>query len=288
MNTHPHEATKSESGKILLIDLDNCPKDLEELRWNDNVFQMIVGCHGIQQPRVPLGLVSVLMSLIENGRMEIVEMPSGKNAADFGLTFWAGRLSLRYPNAEFLIASKDQDLDFAVGLLRKQGCRAKRIASTSAVRSMAAQDSWAKDETGRPHVITFCQRLHSVASPPRRREGLLNFATSGCPKRYDWLAALKVLENLGVITYGANNVVAYDQKRIAECAHQQPPKPVPDVTEKLPLKRILSKTRTSVKTKSDGVSDLESKQTGDDAESKGIDGNEAAEPITLRQPLLFD
>ncbi len=46
----------------------------------------------------------------------------GKNAADFGLAFWAGRLATEMPaETEFIILSQDGDWDHVVNCCATQG-----------------------------------------------------------------------------------------------------------------------------------------------------------------------
>ncbi len=46
----------------------------------------------------------------------------GRNAADFGLAFWAGGLAAELPpETEFIILSQDGDLDHVLSFLRSAG-----------------------------------------------------------------------------------------------------------------------------------------------------------------------
>lgn len=114
--------------RALLIDLDNCPGELVEIADELESYCRIVGCYAGPEPRVPLGLVLSLAKVFEAGRFELVSMKVGKNAADFGLAFWAGRLFETLPDEiEIIVLSKDKDLDRVVELLRKYGRSARRV-----------------------------------------------------------------------------------------------------------------------------------------------------------------
>lgn len=100
----PHQPTPM---RALLIDLDNCPRQIEQLPETLATFARIVACYGGTEPKVPLGMVPLLATAIHEDRLAIIGMQKkGKNAADFGLAFWAGRLVTEMPpDTEFLILS---------------------------------------------------------------------------------------------------------------------------------------------------------------------------------------
>jgi len=123
------EETKVTPLTVLLIDLDNCPNTLYELPDRLDEFARIIACHGLQEPKIPLSLVSLIAGAIADGRLEIYgSKRGGKNAADFAMTFFAGRLLAEMPdNTTFEIWSSDKDLDHAVDLLSAGQRRAVRI-----------------------------------------------------------------------------------------------------------------------------------------------------------------
>lgn len=114
---------------VLLIDLDNCPRQIAKLPQTLLEFSRVIACYGGVEPKVPLKLVTLLATAINEGKLEIVGMQKkGKNAADFGLAFWAGRLVNEMPpETDFLILSQDADLDHVVNLLQSADRKAVRI-----------------------------------------------------------------------------------------------------------------------------------------------------------------
>ena len=122
-------ATPTDPPRVLLIDLDNCPQQLNQLPNNLAGFSRIVVCYGSQEPKLPLGLVTALAEPILGGHLEIVGMEkNGRNAADFGLCFHAGKLMAEMPpETEFTLLSEDGDLDHAVNLLRANQRSARRM-----------------------------------------------------------------------------------------------------------------------------------------------------------------
>ncbi|ABK44590.1 hypothetical protein Mmc1_2089 [Magnetococcus marinus MC-1] len=114
---------------VLLIDLDNCPKEMGKVSQVVDDYTRIIVCYGGIEPKVPLGLVTSLATAIHDGKLELIGMDrGGKNAADFGLAFWAGRLVTELPEeTAFTILSDDTDLDHVVDLLTRSGRHAKRL-----------------------------------------------------------------------------------------------------------------------------------------------------------------
>src|SRR5262249_51940281 len=115
--------------RALLIDLDNCPRQIEQLPTTLATFARVIACYGGSEPKVPLGMVPLLTTAIHEGRLAIIGMQKkGKNAADFGLAFWAGRLMAEMPSdTEFLILSQDTDLDHVVHMLQSAKRRVERL-----------------------------------------------------------------------------------------------------------------------------------------------------------------
>ncbi len=121
------------STRALLIDLDNCPGQLNYLTQALANFHRVVVVYGGFDPKIPLSQITVLAQAVVTGQLAIEPMErKGKNAADFGLTFWAGRLLAEMPaHTEFLILSQDTDLDYMIDMLRRGGRRAERIDGNS-------------------------------------------------------------------------------------------------------------------------------------------------------------
>jgi hypothetical protein len=169
---------------VLLIDLDNCPQQLSQLPESLEGFTRIVVCYGSQEPKLPLGLVTPLAEPILSGRLDIVGMEkNGKNAADFGLSFHAGRLMAEMPpETEFTVLSEDGDLDHAVNLLRAHGRTARRVNGKPAngkrtpdpsVLAVAAKEYAAHNlQTGKPRPSREETLLNSVKAYVKNRHAV--------------------------------------------------------------------------------------------------------------------
>jgi hypothetical protein len=118
-----------EPNRILLIDLENCPSQINHLMKNLEQFSQVVICYAQSGAKVPIDWILPLTSTVNSNKLKILKTPGvGKNAADFGITFWAGVLMQQLPkNSHFTVVSEDTDLDHVINLLRSQGRTAERI-----------------------------------------------------------------------------------------------------------------------------------------------------------------
>jgi len=115
--------------KVLLIDLENCPNQVEKLLKNLEQFSYVVICYAQTGAKIPLDWLMPLNSAINNQQLKTIKMPNkGKNAADFGISFFAGVFMQQLPiQTHFVIISEDADLDHVIDLLKSQGRTAERI-----------------------------------------------------------------------------------------------------------------------------------------------------------------
>ncbi|MDM8552563.1 PIN domain-containing protein [Desulfobacterales bacterium HSG2] len=145
---------RSSGSRALLIDVDNCPNQIEELPRTISEFSRIIACYGTNDPKVRLSLVPILAEAINKGKLEIFGMKKkGKNAADFGLAFWAGRLLAEMPEeTEFLILSQDTDLDHVVNMLRASNRKVTRVNGKA--RNVASSSPVSDEKNGKDTVST--------------------------------------------------------------------------------------------------------------------------------------
>lgn len=115
--------------KILLIDLENYPKQINELPKILNEYHLVVICYAQSNARIPIDWLMPLNDTINKAQLKIFRMTNnGKNAADFGISFYAGMLMSQLPpHAHFVIMSDDQGLDHVVNLLKSQQRSAERL-----------------------------------------------------------------------------------------------------------------------------------------------------------------
>ncbi|BAP54735.1 hypothetical protein THII_0438 [Thioploca ingrica] len=179
-----------ENVSVLLIDLDNCPNQIEQLAQNLEKYARIIVCYGSQPPKISLNLALLLANPIYHKRLEFVGMQkSGKNAADFGLCFYAGRLSaqMSVEQTEYLIVSNDADLDHAVNLLIQQGCKAKRIGNKHTSESAILDLTIIDDLPQKITLIATEYRSKKSAhfkSRPAKKATLLNDIRAFCRNKF--------------------------------------------------------------------------------------------------------
>jgi hypothetical protein len=220
MKTYP--ITNSGS-RALLIDLDNCPRQIEELPEALVGFQRAIACYGGIAPKVHVSVVPLLAAAINEGKLEIIGMQKrGKNAADFGLAFWAGRLSAEMPpETEFLILSQDADLDHVVNLLRSAGRKVERIDGKASKIEIAPKPASAK----KPQPATLAakrslddfvedyrrQHLKTGKARPAKKTTLINSIKS-CFKKHKEVNPEKIVHALlerGIIAIDGKGRVTY-------------------------------------------------------------------------------
>lgn len=194
--------------RVLLIDLDNCPHEVEHLVQRLEQFDRVVVCHGASPPRVPLSLVQLLGRAMDRGDLEIVAMPQGgRNAADFAIAFHAGRMVEMMPaDTEVAILSKDHDLKSVVSLLVAAGFRAQRICTADNPPDLDYE------------VITESyveQRLRNGLGRPVRRATLQNSIRTFFKKQAG-IRPEKVIECLvqtGVVAFEESGATVYFLER---------------------------------------------------------------------------
>lgn len=118
-NAHNPETTPPAATQVLLIDLENCPNQINKLLNDLEQFSHVVICYAQSGAKIPLDWLLPLTAMINASKLHIQKMPgTGKNAADFGISFFAGALMQQLPvQTHFVIVSEDTDLEHVVRLL---------------------------------------------------------------------------------------------------------------------------------------------------------------------------
>lgn len=159
--------------KVLLIDLENCPSQINELLDNLKSFSLVVICYAQTGVKIPLDWLVPLSCHVNNQRLKILKIPNqGKNAADFGISFFAGMLIQQLPiETHFVIISEDTDLDQVINLLKNQGRTAERIGT----QKTSTPDKKFTMEDLSSVIKTFCKSLlANTKNRPTKRETLKN------------------------------------------------------------------------------------------------------------------
>lgn len=209
--------------KVLLIDLENCPTQINHLQKDLEQFTQVVICYAKTGAKIPLEWLLPLSSTINSNKLKIFKMASsGKNSADFGICFFAGVLMEQLPKeTHFTIVSNDTDLDHVVNLLKSQGRSAER-AGTKKEDTISNSSAKTVDELDTPvsPVKIYCMHLITYSKTrPAKKDTLLNSIKSKFES--DPGEAAKVFQSLtaqGAMTV-ADNKVSYNDKKIRELAN---------------------------------------------------------------------
>jgi hypothetical protein len=110
----------------VLVDFENVqPRNLGLLRGGGFRIKVFLGS---QQGKLDVDFVRALQAFGEDA--EYIPMGgSGKNALDFHLAYFLGKLSTEHPGAAFSIISRDTGFDPLVRYLKAQGIDCKRSAA---------------------------------------------------------------------------------------------------------------------------------------------------------------
>lgn len=129
------------SRKYVLIDFENVqPSGLGSLKPNEFHIKVFAGAH---QNKVELGLAQALQPFGSDAEY-IQVVGTGKDALDFHIAFYIGRLSMEQPGASFTIVSRDTGFDPLVKHLAKLGIACKRTGSISGSAQVKAPLAAAK------------------------------------------------------------------------------------------------------------------------------------------------
>lgn len=221
----------SAESSVLLIDLENCPHQIGGLLDQLDRYTRVVICYAQSGAKIPLDWLPALSQMLTAGRLQIQRMPStGKNAADFGISFFAGVLTQQIPDASFTIVSNDTDLDHVVQLLHSLKREAKRSGSHAAVSMVELQpapSSKAPPAAAAPAsqaattrtLGTFCtQMLQHSGNRPGKAESLLN-ALKAHFQQSESVAhhVFKQLEQLGIVRLDGTKVT-FNEDKLTEWA----------------------------------------------------------------------
>lgn len=199
--------------RVLLIDLENCPSQIQHLNDNLSHYTQVVICYAHTNAKIPLDWLMPLSTTIGSNRLKIFKMSSqGKNSADFGISFHAGVLMSQLPDSsEFFIMSDDTDLDHVVNLLKGQGRKAQRIGVRSDEKTTCISKP---QQVVSPDIKIYCAHLVTyIKNRPAKKATLVNSIASKLQVLPE--AAESVLNGLvksGALTINDAKPVYNDQK----------------------------------------------------------------------------
>ncbi len=123
---------------IILVDFENVqPSNLASLRGRQLTIKIFIGAN---QTKIPSDLATQLQPLGE-GAEYIRIQGTGRNALDFHIAYYIGRLSADHPGAEFYIISKDSGFDPLIKHLGTQDITCRRLSSLSEIPGLPSRAS---------------------------------------------------------------------------------------------------------------------------------------------------
>ena len=211
--------------RILLIDLESCPNHIQELQDSLRDYDKVIICYASTGAKIPLDWLMPLHETISAGHLQIHKMDSiGKNAADFGIFFFAGMLAQQLEGAaEFTIVSDDSDLDHLVSLLEGQGHSVLRKGKE---KPAASQQPMADSATGMPAVRDvasgvrlYCEHLERYSgNRPASETTLRNSIRTRMGQNLTMTeAVLEQLIKLKALSFNGSKVV-YQSTKIGQLA----------------------------------------------------------------------
>ncbi|WP_374563478.1 PIN domain-containing protein [Ideonella sp.] len=125
----------------VLVDYENVQPDMASLLAAD-VFKVLVFV-GAAQTKIGFELANLLATK-NNGSKFIKISSNGRNALDFHIAYYIGRLSTQEPDAYFHVISADKGMDPLIDYLQHQGIHASRcvnVQDIAIVKTPAAATS---------------------------------------------------------------------------------------------------------------------------------------------------
>jgi hypothetical protein len=214
------EASFNDGGnRVLLIDLENCPSQINQLMNNLERYSHVVVCYAQSGAKIPLDWVVPLTSTVNNDRLKIVKMPSsGKNAADFGITFWAGVFMAQLPlETHFDIVSNDTDLDHVVSLLQSQQRSEDRISNKKDNSQLVPLASEPVTQSNKECLHEYCSHIVKHPNKPAKKVTLLNSIKSKFKTGVDPEELFEALKKQGVIN-AKDDKITYNLQKLTKFA----------------------------------------------------------------------
>ncbi|XHX80314.1 MAG: PIN domain-containing protein [Stenomitos frigidus ULC029] len=213
-----------EVGKVLLIDLENCPDQIFQLQEQLEQFSQVVVCYAQTGAKIPLDLLIPLSVAVSSNKLKIFKMTNaGKNAADFGICFFAGALMQQLDReTHFVIISNDTDLDHVVSLLKGQGRSAERVSTQKEENQTTTATKTIVEATVLVSPIKiYCMHLVTYSkNRPAKKDTLLNSIKNKFKDAPESAAEVfRLLTTQGAVTVSENKV-SYNDKKIKELANK--------------------------------------------------------------------
>ncbi|MFM2331194.1 MAG: hypothetical protein RIQ74_14 [Pseudomonadota bacterium] len=152
--------------KVLLLDIENIHKTEKELLQLLKTYACVYLVYAKSPVTLSLDALIKFSHFVVEKKLVVIKMPKiGKDAADFGLAFLAGQLSIQMDkkNTCFDVMSNDGALEYIVDLLKIMGFQATQIRTViEQSREMLKPVAFEEATTAIPDIEQFTQRPHLV------------------------------------------------------------------------------------------------------------------------------
>jgi hypothetical protein len=123
---------------FVLVDFENVqPKNLGVLEGRSFKIKIFSGAN---QSKVPLEMASALQAFGANAEYVAIT-GNGRNALDFHIAYYIGRLATENPGASFHVISKDKGFDPLIKHMKAQGISCQRSSSIADINGLKVSGS---------------------------------------------------------------------------------------------------------------------------------------------------
>jgi hypothetical protein len=190
--------------KLLLVDFENV-QQVDLARLDDSVEVAIFV--GAAQKSIPIDLVASAQKL--GARVEWHRIDAnGKNALDFFIAYYLGRLAERRAELHCIVLSRDKGFDPLLRHLNKNGLRCRRINSMMELDPKTESPS---NDLNYQRVIDILGKVEKKARP-RKRRTLSQYIRSIIPQNVEPSEVERIIDTLFAkkMVSETNNVITYE------------------------------------------------------------------------------
>lgn len=221
--------------KILLLDIENVHKTENELVQLLTSYTYVYLVYAKSPLSLSLDGLQNLAIFISTKKLVLIKMPKvGPDAADFGLAFVAGQLSIQMEkqNTEFDVISNDKKFEYIIDLLRIMGFKAQQIKRDLNKSDKLDIANFDGQKVEYKHLLTAIELL--VKNQPKQFNSLNNALKSWMRSSgVDIKQIVELLKKYQLISI-KNQSVSYELSKMKEIIKVQENKVVEKLVVELP------------------------------------------------------
>lgn len=221
--------------KILLLDIENVHKTENELVQLLTSYTYVYLVYAKSPLSLSLDGLQNLAIFISTKKLVLIKMPKvGPDAADFGLAFVAGQLSIQMEkqNTEFDVISNDKKFEYIIDLLRIMGFKAQQIKRDLNKSNKLDIANFDGQKVEYKHLLTAIELL--VKNQPKQFNSLNNALKSWMRSSgVDIKQIVELLKKYQLISI-KNQSVSYELSKMKEIIKVQENQVVEKLVVELP------------------------------------------------------